>query len=265
MPPCRFNGAGIYADICGRIRVASHAVLASRGGYFGNQVRGIEPSPTILSLIPAKLTQKILRGEFVEMRELLPDSWHTEELKDTCCRAPLPRQGGLITDVVLWCEGYATMVAVLSTKYPEKTPHFMDYMRSIVCASRTFEGAAWASYDAAFRRRAANRLSLDWSQSDSALFNEAFAGRGKVLHRCIHCLSETHTSRECFHAPQEEPPPPSSHAPALGTPALRTTHLGLRVTGPCHLWNSVACLTAWQVTSARLGSAGLLTSAPAAT
>ena len=157
------------------------------------------------------------------MRELLPDSWHAEELKDTCCRAPRPRRGGLITDVVLWCECYATMVAVLSTKYPEKAPHFMDYMRSIVRASRTFEGAAWASYDAAFRRRAANRLSPDWSQSDSALFNEAFAGRGKVLHRCIHCLSEMHTSRECFYAPQEEPPHPKQPRPGLGHPSF-TNH-----------------------------------------
>lgn len=176
----------------------------------------LDPDIPVLSLIPPKLAQKILRGEYVEMRELLPESWHTEEAKESCCRTPRPRRGGLVTDITLWTECYASLVAVLTTKYPEKAPHFMDYMRTIVRASRTFEGSAWASYDAAYRRRAANLRSLHWAKGNSALFNEAFAGRGKILARCVHCLAETHESKDCFYAPQEELPPHKQPRPASG-------------------------------------------------
>ena len=36
---------------------------------------------------------------------------------------------------------------------------------------------------------------------DAALYNEAFAGRAKVIPRCRYCLADTHSSQECGHAP----------------------------------------------------------------
>ena len=75
---------------------------------------------------------------------------------------PFHSAEGLITDITLWTECYALLVAVLATKHPSRTPHFMGYMRTIVRASCYFEGAAWASYDADYRRQAANKQSLDW-------------------------------------------------------------------------------------------------------
>jgi hypothetical protein len=98
-------------------------------------------------------------------------------------------------------------VAVLSTKHPSKTPHFKVYMRTIVRASRNFEGAAWASYDAAYRRQAANKQSLDWATIDPTIYNEAFTGRARLVPRCCYCLADTHEARECQYAPREEPPP----------------------------------------------------------
>ncbi len=117
------------------------------------------------------------------MRELLPESWCIEEAKETCCRSARPKKG-LITDITLWTECYASLVAVLTTHYPEKAPQFMSYLRTIVRASRNFADTAWASYDAAFRHQAANRQSLEWATIDSALYNEAFTGRAKILPRC---------------------------------------------------------------------------------
>ena len=145
----------------------------------------------------------------MEMRELLPDSW-AEEHKESCCRAPRPKRGGLITDVTLWTECYASLVAVLAACHPDKTPQFMAYLKTIIHASRNFEGSAWASYDAAYRRQAANRQSYDWAEIDTALYNAAFTGRAKVLPRCRYCLAETHTSIECQFAPSEDLPPPKT-------------------------------------------------------
>jgi hypothetical protein len=39
----------------------------------------------------------------------------------------------------------------------------------------------WASYDAAFRRQAANRRSFDWAAIDPMIYNEAFTGRAYSL------------------------------------------------------------------------------------
>ena len=93
------------------------------------------------------------------------------------------------------------MAAILTSTFPMKAPHFFAYLRTIMKASRTFESSAWASYDMAYRRQAANRGSLDWGIVDPALYNETFAGRAKLIPRCKYCLADTHSSQEYLHAP----------------------------------------------------------------
>ena len=82
-----------------------------------------------------------------------------------------------MTNFLVWMECFAILVAVLANQYPEKTSHFMAYLRTITRASHNFERAAWASYDMAYWRQAANQRSLDWGVVDQALYNEAFTGR----------------------------------------------------------------------------------------
>ena len=64
-----------------------------------------------------------------------------------------------------------------------------------------FDGLAWASYDAAYCRQAANNLSLDWAIPDQALYNEAFTGRARVIPHCQFCLSDSHLSHDCTFGP----------------------------------------------------------------
>ena len=151
--------------------------------------------------VPPKLIRRILAKEYVGMWELLPDSWQVE-LKGTCCHAKRPRRS-FITDINLWAECFTTMAAILSSAFPAKAPQLFAYFRTITKASLTFEGPAWASYDMAFRRQAANRGSLDWGTVDAALYNEAFAGRAKVIPRCRYSLADTHASHNCLHATTE--------------------------------------------------------------
>ena len=171
-----------------------------------------------LALIPPKLVQKILKGDYVEMHELLQDSWRLDQQSDSCCKSARPKRG-LITDIALWTECYASLVAVLVTTHPQKAPQFMGYLRTIVRASRTFEGSAWASYDAAFRRQAANRKSLDWATIDPTIYNEAFTGRAKHLARCRYCLADTHSAYDCPYGPGEDQPPQKLPRWSQGTPA----------------------------------------------
>ena len=185
------------------------------------------------ALVPPKLVSKILRGEFIEMREMLPDAWVMDDQPTSCCRSSKPRRGGLITDIQLWVEGYASLVAALTTKHPDKAPHFMAYLKTIVHASRNFEGSAWASYDAAYRRKAASTQSFDWAVIDSALYSEAFTGRARTLPRCRYCLSDTHHSRECPYSPQDDPAGPPLKVPrsSPGQPPRLQLSTGVELCG----------------------------------
>ena len=151
--------------------------------------------------VPPKLVKRILAKEYVDIWELLPETWQLEA-EGFCCHSKRPRRG-VVTDISLWTECYSTMAAILVAAFPAKAPHLFAYLRTITKASRTFEGAAWASYDMAYRRQAAYLGSLDWGLVDPALYNEAFAGRAKLVPRCRYCLAETHSSQECPHSPAE--------------------------------------------------------------
>ena len=154
-----------------------------------------------LATLPPKLLKRIVQKEYIEMYEILPESWRLEtESASPSGQGKRPRRGP-ITDIDVWCECYAVLAAVLSAAYPGKAPHLFAYMRTIVRASRNFEGTAWVTYDMSFRRAAANRGSLDWGVPDPGRFNDAFVGRAKVIPRCSYCLSDTHTAVECPDAP----------------------------------------------------------------
>ena len=117
-----------------------------------------------------------------------------------CCQSKRPRHA-LVLDINFWTECFAVMAAILASTYPDKAPHLFAYLRTIVRASRTFESTAWAAYDVAYRRQAANQRTLDWGVLDSGLYNDAFTGRAKAIPRCSYCLADTHHSRDCPDAP----------------------------------------------------------------
>ena len=164
--------------------------------------------PPRLSSVPPKLICRITSLEFVDMWELLPELWHVDSASQSgCCPHTKRPRRGMVTDILVWAECYATMAAILSAAYPNKAPHFFAYLRTITRASRNFEGTAWASYDVVFRRQAANRRSLEWGIVDTEAYNEAFTGRARVIPRCVYCLGDTHASHECAFAPAQAPGP----------------------------------------------------------
>ena len=81
----------------------------------------------------------------------------------------------------------------------------MAYLATIVRCHHRFEGLSWVFYDTAYRRRAAKQKDLNWSVIDPLLFKSIFTGKAKETTRCIHCLSEEHTTEHC----------PSAYGPLL--------------------------------------------------
>ena len=70
------------------------------------------PIPDLTS-IPQKIIQRILKAEYVDMRELLPDAWDMEDQSGGCCHNKPPKRRGLITNISRWTECYASMVSVI--------------------------------------------------------------------------------------------------------------------------------------------------------
>ena len=168
------------------------------------------PCPSHVAL-PPKLVQKILSLEFIEMAELVPESWGADVEPSLCCHQGrrLSRRGP-VTDILLWLECYSSLVAALATRYPQHIGDFMAYQATIIKAHRNFEGTAWVVYDRCYRRRAAARKSLEWAKIDTALYNEAFTGRARSVPRCQYCLSLDHADYECPASPLpawDNPPP----------------------------------------------------------
>ena len=156
--------------------------------------------------VPPKLIRRVCQGEFTEMWEMLPESWRAEAMIGSCCHSRRPRRGP-ITDFAVWAECYATLAAILAASHPSKAPHFFAYLRTIARTSRNYDGGAWATYNAAYRRQAANCNNWNWDHVDAPLFSETFAGRARVIPRCRFCSMDTHGSPDCPYAPDDGRPP----------------------------------------------------------
>ena len=229
--------------------VMSQAVAGTGGPGLSGGVPSFPSSATPgLNSLPPKLVKRIIGKEFVDMRELLPESWRSESQPSSAAQQKGQPQGP-ITDFQVWAECFATLAGVLTTVFPEKAPHLLAYLRIIARASRNYEDSAWVSYDAAFRRQAANLGSLDWGNIDPVLYNETFTGKAKAMKRCTFCVVDTHTLEECLHAPKgwgSKGSGVSHDAQQLRTPARSTSRSGPRPEAGrsdsveiCRLYNEV--------------------------
>ena len=182
--------------------------------------------------LPPKLIKKILDLEYIDMAELLPDCWDTEEDSTSCCshsrRSSRKRP---ITNILTWLECYSALVSILATRYPLHTGQFMAYQRTIVKAHRSFVSEGWITYDSCYRQKAANIKSLEWGKVDFNLYNETFIGRAKALPRCAHCSSELHSSTAC-------PDVPNSADTRPGGPPRKTRHMTEHSGSVCGLFDS---------------------------
>ena len=164
------------------------------GGYMGE---GLMP-------VPAKLVRKIHNLEFVEMRDMLPETWLSEEEETTRNMLALPRRkSAQLTNILQWVQCFEGMVGVLATRYPQTIPEVMSYMATIVKCSRDFDGVAWAQYDRAYRRQAAQTKDLHWSRLNPTLFSLCFAGKARRNVACTYCLSDNHGSDGCPENPSK--------------------------------------------------------------
>ena len=82
--------------------------------------------------IPKHLTKKILQLEFVEMWDLMPETWlWVEEENTRNTLALLRRRTTAVTDILQWVQNFAGMVGILLQRYPHMVPELMEYQATI--------------------------------------------------------------------------------------------------------------------------------------
>lgn len=140
---------------------ASRDPLPTAGVYVGE---GLPP-------IPPKLATKILRWDFVQMAEMLPEFWPSSKLDDDDPKRPPPRRPRQVTDIFLWIQCYCSYVSVLASRFGDAVPELMAYMVTITRVSKDYSGLAWVRYDSAFRRQAAITKNRKWSQINPSLYS----------------------------------------------------------------------------------------------
>lgn len=159
-----------------------------------------------LSPVPAKLVAKILRGEFVDMAELLRDNiemdrrrGHTEDGQGG---PKSPRQRREVPYLLSWIQCFGVYICVVASKHPERVSQLLAYQTMLVREARRCGGSGWMGYDRMFRLQAASGEQVDWSQLNSSLYATTFLaqqnGRGRT---CQHCLETDHSGPECAMAP----------------------------------------------------------------
>lgn len=211
----------------------------NNGAYVGD---GLPP-------VPQKTVDRIQKGEYVEMGDLLPEFWVApREGEDKTAQGMARSRGRRRTqDICVWSQCFAIYVAVMSAKWPQRVPEMMAYMIQIIRASQEYEGLWWFVYDEAYRRQAAATGHVEWSKINPSIFTVCFTSKARRGQRCELCLSSSHGSGECILAGGDEDlrsqlmALESARGTATQITAGRMVPSGYEWTDICKLFNEGRC------------------------
>lgn len=228
--------------------------------------RGAEPArkreadpegrPFVLSetlpIVPAKLVKKILKGEFVDMAELLKDNMEAERRR--CSTEAESMQGHIgqssgrreVPDLMSWLQCFSSYAAVVCSKYPEKAREMWAYQATMISEFRRCGGRGWRLYDSAFRQHATSLETTDFSRINQGLYTTTFLAYGGKGQFCQSCMMSDHNHEECALHPSRTVPVvrirESSSGGAREEVRLPRVPERKRVArGACFAWNDGRC------------------------
>ena len=152
----------------------------------GNHGRRDESSPFImgdvLSVVPAKLVKKIVRGDFVDIAELLRDNMEVERRRAGWEGEPSLTRRREVPDILSWLQCLA-------------------YQALIISKHRRCGGRGWLLYNAPFRQQVSNIRKADFSWLNQSLYLTTFVAYGVGARVAIIVCSQTTPKRSvpCAH------------------------------------------------------------------
>ena len=186
--------------------------------------------------VPAKLQNRILKGEYIDFKELLPENMFSSGdvplSKPNSVTLQLDTSSALTTPQITvtnpgkhskrtidtfhaWMQAWNAYVAVLATHFPSRALEMLAYQRVITDAANEYLIDRWYDYDKRFRHTVSTDRSLKWDRICTDLWLECLtppastsdsatrqAHPGELGKRpCTYCRRTTHFPHTCPQAP----------------------------------------------------------------
>ena len=158
-------------------------------------------------LIPPKLVGNILKWEYVDISELLPDNLElarrTAEAQRslaTSCSSKAPKKRELTKDLkglAAWSVCFSTYIAIISKEHPEKFQELLAYHATILIEALRFGCKGWLAYDRMFREHIEKEPSSSWSMLHPMFYSLSFLSQRVEALTCPKCMAPDHSKSEC--------------------------------------------------------------------
>ena len=173
----------------------------------GEPPKKTEPKPFLLSEglppVPAKLVGRILKGNFIDMAELLRDNLEAERrgvFQDSAGSSSSShgRTRREVPDLLSWVQCFGLYTAVVGSQHPDRALKLLAYQTLIVREARRCGGRGWLTYDTVFRQQMAGEWKGDeWGRLNPYLYSSTFLTLGSSRLNCPLCLESDHREEDC--------------------------------------------------------------------
>ncbi len=213
-----------------------------------------EPSPFVLGealpVVPVRLVKRIIKGEFVDMSELLKDNMEVlRRRKQESDGIPVPYEQRAsrreVPDILSWVQAFSLYAAVVASQHPNKAKELWAYLAILVGEAQRCGGRGFVAYDSLFRQQMTSFDAVDFSKINQSLYSTTFLaqrGRGKF---CSICTASDHGQEECALQPSRAVPTVRMSHPGPSREEYRPQGFELprkkRRRGACYAWNDGRC------------------------
>ena len=149
--------------------------------------------------VPKKLAEQIWKGEYIDLKELLPSHLGAPEptVFDLLGKSEKVRPKKNISNIQEWSICFNTFMAIVAMRQPERINDLLAYSSMIIKASLDYDDTPWLSYDSHFRRQVAAVPQARWSQLDAPLWTMYFT-RAKPKYIPIEAQTDAAMSRKAI-------------------------------------------------------------------
>ena len=228
---------------------------SSSGGDGGGSASGGESDATppfimseALPVIPGKLVKRILKGDFVDMAELLKDNAEMERRR---LRAGESSHGQRqsrreIPDFNSWLHCFSLYAAVVGSKYPQKCKDLWAYQAMMIAEHRKCGGRGWLLYDSAFRQQIVSLEEAKFATINQSLYATTFLAYGSRGQFCTRCMMSDHSQEDCAMHPNRALPMVQFREAMSGSGSRREERESparkKARRGACYAWNDGKCV-----------------------
>ena len=202
-----------------------------------------------LPMIPAHLVEKILKGQYIDLSDLLQDNILLAK-KSNSGSGTVQTESGLVwrykkreftkdeAGMLSWIQCFAVYMAIVCSQDPSRFNDLLGYMVIMINEGRRFKYQGWLTYDEMFRQSVVKSKSTSWSELNGTLYATTFLSqqRGESV-TCQTCSSVDHQTYQCALTERKTGyRPPSPPIARRKRQRSRSPERGI-----CYAWNDGKC------------------------